>query len=87
MKRSERLYLHARQHALWSVFFLLASVACGVWAVRAGLSDHWAVIPLVIAALAALYTSFAHGGETSRLLDLARREEAYEWEHSYRPRI
>ena len=87
MKRSERAFLKARGHALWAVFCLVACNACGVWAVMAGLSDHWGEFPLWIAAMAALFGCIEEARETSRLLRIARQEEAYEWERSVRPRL
>ena len=87
MSRSDQTYSRAFRHALWTVFFLVLWVAFSVWAVMAGLSQHWGQIPLWVAAVAAVLACFAETRETTRLLRVARMEEAFEWRCSVRPRL
>ena len=87
MKRSQRLYIRAKNSAMWTLLLLVSALAFGAWFVRASMTDHWSTLALAIAALASLFAAFGQAGETRRLLDQANREQAYEGERSISPRI
>lgn len=87
MKRSERLFSKALQHAGWCAVILAASVAAGVWSVRAWqAAEGWGAL-VAAAALIGSTLSYAKGCEMLRLLRLANTEARWEHEREIRPRL
>lgn len=84
MKRSKILFIESRHHAVLAFAFFLTSAALGIWAAGVALTSLPGGGGLAIAALVALWMSWAHAGECARLRRLARKERAYETDLSAR---
>jgi hypothetical protein len=83
--RAERMGAEARHSAGISAVFLTASLAAGVWAVRAWQSEASGGVLALALAFAALSRAETHGREALRVARLARIERR--WERAKRPEI
>lgn len=72
---------------MWTVLFIVSTLAFGAWFARAAMTDHWSTLTLSAFALLSLFAAFSQAGETRKLLDQAHREEAEEWRKVFRPRL
>lgn len=85
IKRSEKLCGYARQSAGWCAVLLTASVAAGVWATRAAMSDGPGGVLAWTLTLVVLRLAWWHGAEALRLARLVFQE--MDMEHERAPEV
>jgi len=87
MKRHQRISRDARQHAGWCLVLLAASVAAGVWAVRAWQSEAYGGALSLAGALVVLLAAIRQGREALRLRRMVITELYWDNQRSIRPRL